>query len=404
MSIFYLIFLALTIYYSIRFDSIEEYDSHKQHRLWLMCIYLICLTGFSFGLGGDKFVYLDEFERYPDNISETWDYIFLNMTLKGEMPLWTIVNLLCKTIFKSFYSLQLIQSATINIAVCYMISRYTHRYFIFLLLYFLTYQYFIFNTEVMREGFAMAFALVGMHGWMNEKKWFFMVSIPIALLFHISAAIALLFPFIQFKVSWKTLSIAFMIAFGMWIFSDLMLNKLMIAVLGGMGAFVKKVLFYSLQATTIFGFLRSFITFILFPFIIMYTSLLIEPSEQMRKCKEKMTAYMVVLGVLACSFAGFVRLYDYAKIFYLILFADFVYMLFRTKKHFIIRTMTLVGTILLLFLQSIIYYKTTNTYYYQYFYPYTCILDENPNVYIREVAHAEAVFGEEKDNNVRDIK
>jgi hypothetical protein len=256
----------------------------------------------------------------------------------------------------------------------------------------------------MREGFAMAFALVGMHGWMNEKKWFFMVSIPIALLFHISAAIALLFPFIQFKVSWKTLSIAFMIAFGMWIFSDLMLNKLMIAVLGGMGAFVKKVLFYSLQATTIFGFLRSFITFILFPFIIMYTSLLIEPSEQMRKCKENMTAYMVVLGVLACSFAGFVRLYDYAKIFYLILFADFVYMLFRTKKHFIIRTMTLVGTILLLFLQSIIYYKTTNTYYYQYFYPYTCILDENPNVYIREVAHAEAVFGEEKDNNVRDIK
>ena len=58
MSIFYLIFIVLAVYFSYRYDGIEEYDSHKQHRLWLMCGYLICLTGFSYGLGGDKFVYM----------------------------------------------------------------------------------------------------------------------------------------------------------------------------------------------------------------------------------------------------------------------------------------------------------------------------------------------------------
>ena len=59
MSIFYVIFVMLTAYFSFRYDGIEEYDSHKQHRFWLMCFYLICLSGFSYGLGGDKF------KRFP---------------------------------------------------------------------------------------------------------------------------------------------------------------------------------------------------------------------------------------------------------------------------------------------------------------------------------------------------
>ena len=83
MSIFYLIFILLTAYYSYRYDGIEEYDSHKQHRLWLMCFYLICLAGFSYGLGGDKFTYMEEFEEYPNDFSEIKDYIFLKVILRS---------------------------------------------------------------------------------------------------------------------------------------------------------------------------------------------------------------------------------------------------------------------------------------------------------------------------------
>ena len=132
-----------------------------------------------------------------------------------------------------------------------------------------------------------------------------------------------------------------------------------------------------------------------------------------------MIAYMLLLGVLASAFAGFTRLFNYARIFYLILMADFVYMLFRQKTHLIIRVGTLMGTLFLIALQYMVSYKTTNTYYYDYFYPYTCILDEDKSVYFREAAHAEALDDvldvqrkeaaaahddEAEDDNVRNIE
>ena len=404
MSIFYVIFVLLTAYYSFRYDGIEEYDQHKQHRLWLMCGYMICLTGFSYGLGGDKFAYMQEFEMYPDTFSEVGNFIWIQFMTGGQMPLWTILNLAAKAIFHSFYAVQIIQAAAINIAVCFMVSKYTRRYFLFLLVYFFTLQYFVFNTEIMREGIALSFMLYGMHFWMNGKKWVFFVMLPLGLMFHISAIIAILFPFAFFKVNWKMLGIAFFAAFLMWLLSDIVLGRVMMSVLGGMGAIVEKILIYSIQASTIFGFLRSAITNLVFPFIIMYSVLQLEENEEMYRKKEKMIAFMMILAVLASAFAGFTRLYNYSRVFYLIMLADFIYMLFQYKEHLIIRVGTLVGTALLILAQYLIPYHTTNTHYYNFFFPYTCILDEDRSVYIREIAHGEATEAEEKDNNVRDIQ
>lgn len=102
MTIFYVIFILLAGYYSYKYDRIEEYDSHKQHRLWLLCGYLICLTGFSYGLGADKFTYMSEFENYPKNISEVGDYLWVALFTRGHMPLWVLLNLFCKVTFDSF--------------------------------------------------------------------------------------------------------------------------------------------------------------------------------------------------------------------------------------------------------------------------------------------------------------
>ncbi|MBP3789532.1 MAG: EpsG family protein [Prevotella sp.] len=403
MSIFYLIFIALTAYFSFQYDHIEEYDAHKQHRLWLMCFYLICLAGFSYGLGADKFTYMEEFEYYPDSLSELGDYIQFNIMFRGEMPLWTVVNAVCKVVFNSFYAVQLLESAAINIAVCYMVSRYTHRCFLFLLIYFFTLQYFVFNTEVMREGFALSFILYGIDGYLSGKKWLYFVMLPIALMFHVSAAISLLILFSRFSISWKTLAYAFILAFSLWLFGDLMLQKVVAAALGGMGAFVMKVMLYSFQATNLFGFFRFALTYLVFPFIIMYTVLLMEPSEELRMKKERIMAFMVLLGIIASSMVGFIRFYNYVQIFYLIALADFVYILFRIKEHLIIRLGTLAGTVLFIALIYLNYYNSTNTYFYHFFYPYTCILNEDKSVYFREIAHKEALELDVKDDNVRDI-
>jgi hypothetical protein len=255
----------------------------------------------------------------------------------------------------------------------------------------------------MREGFAMAFILIGIDGYMNGKKWLYFLMLPIGLMLHLSALTALIFPFFHFKISWKSLGIAFFTAFSIWLLSDLVLIRLMISVLGGIGAIIKKILFYSIQATTIFGFLRSAITYLILPFVVMYTVTQAEPSKELKECREKMMSFMLVLSVLASSFAGFVRLFNYVQIFYLIMLADFVYMLFRSKEYFIMRVGTLVAIVFLISLNYRIYYKSTDTYYYNFFFPYTCILDEDESVYVREKAHSEAVNPELTDNNVRDI-
>ena len=404
MSIFYIIFILLAVYWSFRYDGIEEFYSHKEHRLWLLCIYLICLSGFSYGLGADKFTYLEEFNYYPDSLSELGDYIQLNIMLKGQMPLWTIVNAVCKVVFNSFYAVQLLESAAINIAVCYMVSRYTHRYFLFLLIYFFTLQYFVFNTEVMREGFALSFILFGIHGYLSGKKWLYFVMLPIALMFHVSAAISLLILFSRFSVSWKTLAYAFIMAFSLWLFGDIMLQRVVTVALGGIGAFVMKVLLYSFQTTNLFGFLRFALTYLVFPFIIMYTALLMEPSEELRMKKERIMAFMVLLGIIASAMVGFIRFFNYVQIFYLIALADFVYTLFRIEKHLIIRLGTLAGTVFFIALTYLNYYNSTDTYFYHFFYPYTCILNEDNSVYFRETAHNEALELDVKDDNVREIE
>lgn len=404
MSIFYVIFIILTVYFSFRYDEIEEYNAHKQHRLWLMCVYLILLTGFSYGLGGDKFVYMEEFEYYPESFSEAGDYIWIQFMAYGQMPLWTLVNILAKSVFHSFYALQLMQSAAINTAVCYVASKYTHRYFTFLLVYFLSLQYFIFNTEIMREGFALSFALIGMHGYLSGKKWLFFLFIPIGVMFHISAAIALLLPLARFRISWLTLAVAFFVSFFIWLFSDIILGKVMTAVLGGMGALVEKVMAYSLQASTLFGFLRSAITYLVFPFIMAYTSIESEPSEDIKRVKTRLASFLIILAIAASSFAGLTRVYNYVQIFYLIFFADFVYICFRQREHIILRFGTLAGTVFLILLTYTIKYKTTSKYFYEFYYPYTCILDEDRSVYIREITHYESAGIEGTDNNVRDIE
>lgn len=404
MSIFYLIFILLAAYFSYRYDSIEEYDSHKQHRLWLMCGYLICLTGFSYGLGGDKFTYMDEFEFYPSTFSEAFDYIMTGLLTRGQMPLWTLVNIFCKTVFDSFYAVQLIQSAAINIAVCFIVCKYTHRYFLFLLLYFFSLKYFIFNCEVMREGFALAIMMIGMHEYMNGRKWLFYVLWPFALMFHVSAFIAILFPFVNFKLSWKTLYIAIVLSFGFWLASDFIMGKVLSLAFGGEGAFAEKVMFYSLQASSFFGYLRYLLTYLIFPYIIMYFMILDEPNEEMKKIRIKLTSYMVVLSIIAISIYPLARFYNYVQIFYLCMFADFLFVLLRKYEHIVIRVGTSICTILLMFWFYFSHYETTNTYYYDFFYPYTCILNEDKGVFFRSVAHDEAVNPQVTEKNTRDIE
>lgn len=404
MSIFYVIFIVLAAYFSFKYDRIEEYDSHKQHRLWLMCFYLVCLSGFSYGLGADKFTYLEEFDEYPDHFSDLDDIVYVCFMTRGQMPLWTILNMVCKVVFDSFYAVQFFEAVIINVAVCYVASKYTHRYFLFLIIYFLSLQFFVFNTEVMREGFAIGLSLFGIHGWLTGKKWLFFGILPLALGFHVSAAILLVFPFARVYHSWLTLIIASVFTFGFWLLSDTLMKTVINIAFGGQGAMTEKVMFYSIQASTFFGYLRSYLTYLFFPYIVLYMSIQSATDANEKSRLEKIASFMLLLAIIASSIVGLRRFYNYVQIFQMALFVEFLYTMLCHERHLIVRFGTSVGTLAIMLWFYFAHYESTNTYHYQFFYPYTCILDEDADVYYRKIAHQEAVTPEVKDNNVRNIK
>lgn len=404
MTIVYLIFLLLAGYCSWKYDGIEEHDSHKAHRYWLLCIMLICISGFSYGVGGDKFVYMEAFENIPNQIDSLFEYVYLKVLMYNHMPLWTLLIVFVKRFFDSFYVLQFIQSAFINLVYCYIAYKYTHKIFLFLLVYFLAGTFFIFNMEIMRESISIAFCLLAIESFLNGQKIRFALFVIMGMLFHISAAIVLCFPFCRIRTTRRLLLMAFGTSFLTWALSDFLLSNIASLAIGGIGMIVQKILYYSFQASTIFGFLRSAITFIIFPFFVMYYNIKWETDEKLRERKEKVIAFYMFLSMCACAFAGFTRLRNYAEIYQLIFLADFVYMWLKTKERFVIRTVCLVGIIFLTSLNFFLYYPINKAYFYERYIPYTCILNEDKSVFFRKEIHTESTSGEATDKNTRNLE
>ena len=127
MTIVYLIFLLLAAYFSLKYDAIEEENPKKNHRFWLLCVILIFISGMSYGLGGDKFEYMEEFENYPHDLAQLPQQIGMGFLLRSQMPGWVIMNMLCKKFFDSFYAVQFVEAIFINVSVCYFVRNYTKR-------------------------------------------------------------------------------------------------------------------------------------------------------------------------------------------------------------------------------------------------------------------------------------
>lgn len=405
MSLVYIIFILLAICFSFRYDGTDYNDYHKEHRYWLLCIYLICLAGFSYGLGGDKQSYLDNFELLQPDMSYK-DCIYYNLLLHGYMPGWSILSLWVKRLFGSFYAIQFIQSTIVNVSICYLVQKYTKRYFLFLLLYF-AWDFFNFNTEVMREAIAIAFCLYGIEAYLNGRKVVLWLFAALALTFHVSALIVLLFPIIYripIKLNWKTIYISTAIAFLFWGCSTFLVSKIFPLLLGSEGALSSKILNYLLINSTIFGFARNYVTNLLFPFIIMYFSYRQEPSEEIKQKKQHIITFFLIIGILAAAIPPFSRFRNYIEVYYLAMFADYVYLLFRKKQHLIMRLGVLIGILFLVTLKYTAYIETTKTYFYQYFVPYTSIMDNDKNmVKMRHIMHDNQTERNATDKNTRDI-
>lgn len=192
-------FVALL--FCILFISLYDFRSTKQGKWFcyvLLCIIIVCISGFRYKVGGDTIRYMEEFGR----IHVLGDLRTKDLFEEGMMPLCYLFFSTCKTISSSFFFLQFVHAAIVNIVLFVFIKKNTPFVFCSVLIY-LIWNYLEFNTEIIRESLAVCAFLCGT-GYLKKKKWLpYYVFCFVALGFHISAIITFIIPFIyRIRFNW----------------------------------------------------------------------------------------------------------------------------------------------------------------------------------------------------------
>lgn len=407
LSIIYLIPIVLAIVWCIEYDGQEEFDDYKRHRFWLLYVILSLITGLSYALGGDKQTYITEFNEYSADICDVFSEIEMGIMERGQMPGWVLVNLFVKIIFNSFYVVQLIEAFFVNFAVFYTCKRYTQHVFFFVLLYCFTFQYFNLNTEVMREAFAIGFCLLGAEMMFRKRYLFTAILFVVALFFHASAVVMIvLFPFARFRVTVKRFPIVLLVSYAFWFVSNYLFTFIIDMFLGQQGALVRKVLNYSTYATGRIAFFMFLFTYVVSPFFIMRMGMQkgLQDSDTLRR-KEQFITYILCIAIVVPSFLPLARFLNYTMPVLLCLTTDLLYTLLHEKRHFVIK----VGTVLLFWgycmFQYLAYSPKINTRSLDFWFPYTCIIDdESYDRSYRDALHDILTSGGKGDENTREAE
>ena len=395
----YIIFIVLTLVFSITFDGYENNRS-KNIEYGIVCLYTILLIGLRNGVGGDTQAYMEFFEEVPTNPVEYSNYIKDMMILNGFMPGWSMLTIICKVLFDSFYAVQIIQTVIVNLCVFYIFKKYTKHIFLCVLIYGISGQLFNFNTEIMREGIAIAIGSIGMYQYLRGNKLSFYLLIGVSLLFHISAVILLIFPFIRIKeITFKTLLTAFGISFFLWFASDFVVGK-MVEFIASESSIANKVISYSDQQSNIFGFLmNAIILFVTQIGIMFFAKETVCNNEILEKDYAHYMGFALLIAVLICGIPGFRRFANYTIIFYLIMITEFVFNLKKQLVAYPVAKLIVLGSFIYFTTAFYIQYWPQNErYHYEFFVPYTSAFDEYVDNSYRISMHLEAVTPKEIDS------
>lgn len=376
----YIIFVILTAIGIFLHDTNSSKGLGEKIFFCILCVYLILLSGLSEGLGGDKQIYLLFFDNIDTSIPLRI-YILEQFEDKSFMPLWSILNYCSCKWFNSFIPVQISLALVLDSAICYLAYKYTNHHFLFLLVLFVSGIFFQLNTEVMREGFAIGLGLLAMESFL-EKKWIpYTLLVIAALLFHVSAIMLLFFPIVailHWNFDWRFLFFCLLGSFAIWFVSDTLLPLLIPKLSFLPSIFLEKIAHYSKEGASLGGYIGLAARYIAVPFIIDHFVLQAESQTDIAIKMQKYMRYQILIGTIICSTGwSFIRLANYSCIFYVICITTFIGLLFTQYKFVITKVLCLLFVIFFQVQRLFMYYPETNAHFYDFFVPYTSVLNTN---------------------------
>lgn len=184
----YLIPLLASVFGAYNFDINKKKGG--QILYYFLFIYLVLLIGLRFEVGGDTLVYMEDYKWRAD-LAE-WEFSWTDY----YEPLYTLLCALAKSMGSDFVYFQLLHSLIFNTCLFYFISKNTEYKFSALFLCFI-YYYLYFSTEILRESLAIFVFILNYRNYERGNWGKYYLGVCVAILFHISAVILLVFPFVR---------------------------------------------------------------------------------------------------------------------------------------------------------------------------------------------------------------
>lgn len=382
----YFLVLIILLFLTIRFDFTSV--NRRSSDLWyyIMLVVFILIAGFRFKVGGDTLSYFRDFDDIPFltelSLTTLWDY--------KHNPFWTVLSSISKTIINDFAFFQLIHAIFINLVFFKFIKENTIFRFTAILFYYL-FAYLYFNMEIMRESFAIAFFLLAYPYYKNKKWMKYFLLITVAILFHFSAFVLLLFPLFK-NTNLNLRNILYTVVAACTSFILLRYFPILDILLFSK-TLSNKYEFYSNYTANINGMIGNFLIYGFFPLIVWLLSKRVNTHHD--KFKEFFMLYFTMV-IFYVAVSGFGRFINYLTPFMIIFFSDFLNELFRSRRYRPVRMPLLLFFITLSILPKFFYYARDtsdlayDTHRFNTWYPYSSIF-EKEEFPPREVLHREGL-------------
>lgn len=374
MLIYVIIFLFLLVPV-VAFHGKEEKNRYNGY-FWLELIVLILFMGLRYKIGGDSIRYEEMFDTKTQKISQL--LATREWWLMGYQPGWILLMSLCKTITNSFVAVQLLEATAINTAVFLMVRRNCRHPFTFVLLYYIC-NYIYFSTEILREGFSVAFFLLGYRYLVRKQYLKYYGFAFLGFMFHASAFILFFLPLVYPLLSRLKGARSTVYVIAAALLAGLMVIPLA-AIIGNMYIFSNDYWQQELEMVTgdlglnIFGIVAKL--FWLYPAIM--ASVYLNPRIEKDEFKSKnfiLKGYLFVAAV-GVIFPSLQRLENYFSIMFLMVFVDFI----TDRRYYHRYKLQIYAAVLILFIYQAIWYTGpmyTNAHLKKYrrWIPYSSVLD-----------------------------
>ncbi|WP_180083353.1 EpsG family protein [Acinetobacter sp. YH12102] len=145
-----------------------------------------------FSVGTDTIVYTDKFI----NLILVEYYNFNNNIEFG----YQVLEYLVLSFSHNYFWLFLLCGSIILSGFFYILRKYSSNYLLSIFV-FITFGIYTFSFNILRQGLAISICFFALHFLIQRKFLYYFLSVAIASLFHVSALIMLIFPFLlQFKI------------------------------------------------------------------------------------------------------------------------------------------------------------------------------------------------------------